>query len=236
MATINDPGTAANIAKVGPVDTATGDQAVHVDVRTPAYGALGQYIALGETGSIGAGALTNGELFQLRYTGSNIVLVHSIVLEYVVVTTAFATGDLSYNVIKATAWTVDGTGGALQTPEKLRTSMSAAAATFRVPTTAALGAGTKTLATNQLGKIRGNALSGAAGAGGIPLHAPTTSAAVTSGIPAPIPLYPSPAAPDNVAHPICLVANEGVVVRITQPGTGVALHGVSIRFTETTAY
>jgi hypothetical protein len=236
MATINDPNTAANVTKVGPVDTSAGDMATHVDVRSPAFGALGQYMAFGESGSIAAGALTNGELFQLRYTGGSIVLVHAIILEYVVVTTAFAAGELSYNVIKATGWSVDGTGGGLQTPEKLRTSMAAPTATFRVPTTAALGAGTKTLATNPIRKIRGNALSGAASAGGIPMHGFTTSAAVTSGFATGIPLYPSPAPADNIVYPICLVANEGVVVRITQPATGVAIHGITIRFTETTAY
>lgn len=236
MATLNDPTTAANITRAGAVDTSAGDIALHVDVRTPGMGALGQYMAFGETGSIGAGALTDAELFQLRYTGGNIVLVHSVVLEYVVATTAFATGELSYSLTKATGWSVDGTGGALQTPEKLRTSMAAPTTTFRVPTTAALGAGTKTLATNRLRKIRGNALSGAAGAGGIPLSGLTTSAAVTSGIPTPLALYPSPFAPDSIVHPICLVANEGIVVRITQPATGVAIHGVTIRFSEVTAY
>lgn len=236
MATINDPNTSANIAKVGPVDTSAGDQPLHVDVRPPGMGSLGQYVAFGETGSIAAGALTNGELFQLRYTGANVVLVHSVVLEYTAVTTAFAAGELSYNVLKATGWSVDGTGGALQTPEKLRTSMAAPTATFRVPTTAALGAGTKTLATNMLRKVRGNALSGAASAGGIPMSNFTTSAAVTSGLPQPIALYPSPVAPDTIVHPIVLIANEGVVVRITQPATGVAIHGVTIRFSEVTAY
>jgi len=236
MAVINDPNTAANVAKVGPVDTASGDQPLHVDVRPPGMGSLGQYIAFGETGSIAAGALTNGELFQLRYTGTNIVIVHSVMLEYVVVTTAFVAGEMSYNVIKATGWTVDGTGGALQTPEKLRTSFAAPTATFRVPTTAALGAGTKTLATNPLRKVRGQPLTGVAVAGGDPILAPGTTAGVPAGIFSGIPLYPSPAAPDQVVYPIHLVQNEGIVVRITQPGREVAIHGVTIRFSEVSAY
>lgn len=238
MATINDPTTAANIAMVGPVNTSAGDQPLHVEVRPSAMGSLGQYMAFGQTGSIGAGALADpgGELFQLRYTGANTCLVHSVTMEYVAVTTAFVVGEFSYSVTKATSWSIDGTGGALQTPEKLRTSMAAPTTTFRVPTTAALGAGTKTLATNYIRKIRGNSLSGAAGAGGNPMLGYTTSAAVTSGFNVPLALYPGPYASDNAAHPIHLAANEGVVVRLIQPGTGVAIHGCTIRFSEVTAY
>lgn len=238
MAVINDPTTGANIARVGAIDTAAGDVPLHVEVRPSPMGSLGQYMAFGQTGSIGAGALADpgGELFQLRYTGSNTVLVHSVTIEFMAVTTAFVTGEIAYSVTKAVSWSIDGTGGALQTPEKLRTSMAAPTATFRVPTTAALGAGTKTLATNYIRKIRGNSLTGAAGAGGIPLLVPTTSAAVTSGFNVPLALYPGPYASDNAAHPIHLIQNEGIVVRLIQPGTGVAIHGCTIRFSEVTAY
>src|ERR1044071_2609636 len=64
--------------------------------------------------------------------------------------TAFAAGVARFNVNKATAWTVAGTGGATLDLSTTRGKLNSDATTYGVPevraaTTAALGAGTKTI-------------------------------------------------------------------------------------------
>ena len=188
MAVINDPNVAANVARAGPVDTSGGDFSVHVSTRPDDYGTLGHYSAHGLTGSIAAGAAALSEIAQLRYTGANKVIVYAVVLEHFRATTAFVAGTFLFDLNRSTSWTVDGSGGGTQTPEKLRTSMAAPTATFRIATTAALGAGTKTLSTQPLRGIRGNVSTGVAVAGGETELGSMTSAAISVGYPGPVPL------------------------------------------------
>jgi hypothetical protein len=182
----------------------------------------------------GVGALS--EVFQFRYTGANIALVYDVILESFVATTAFAAGSFLFDVIRAITWTVDGTGGGTQVPEKLRTSFATPTATARLATTAALGAGTKTLATQPLRAIRGNVTTGVAVTGGETELGPQTSAAISVGYPGAVALYPSPFVPDQVAYPITCVQNEGFVIRATVPATGVWIASFTVRFSEVTAY
>jgi hypothetical protein len=225
-------GPSANVAEVG----AGAQKALHVTGKPDDVGALGQYMAHGVTGSVGAGAGALSEIVQLRYPGANLALVYSVVLESFVATTAFAAGSYLFDVIRAAPWGTDGTGGATQVPEKLRTSFAAPTATFRIATTAALGAGTKTLATQPLRAIRGNTSTGVAVAGGETEVGVMSSAQISVGYPGPVALYPSPFAPDQVVYPITLANNEGVVVRATVPATGVWIASFTIRFAEVTAY
>jgi hypothetical protein len=225
-------GVSAALAGVG----AEAQKGLHVIVKPDDVGALGQYVFHGVTGSVAAGAGALSEVVQLRYTGGNAVLVYEVVLESFVATTAFAAGSYLFDVIKSINFTVDGTGGGTQVPEKLRTSFSAPTATVRIATTAALGAGTKTLATQPFRAIRGNATTGVAVTGGETELGPMTSAAISVGYPGAVPLYPSPAVPDQNAHPIHLIANEGLSIRATVPATGVWIASFTIRFAEVTAY
>ncbi len=225
-------GVSASLAGVG----AEAQKGLHVITKPDDVGALGQYMFHGVTGSVAAGAGPLSEIVQLRYTGTNVVAIYDVVLESFVATTAFAAGSYLFDVIRAINWTVDGTGGGTQVPEKIRTSFAAPTATVRISTTAALGAGTKTLATQPLRAVRGNTSTGVAVAGGETELGPMTSAAISVGYPGAIPLYPSPAAPDTIIYPIICAQNEGVVVRATVPATGVWVASFTIRFSELTAY
>lgn len=237
MAVINDPNTAANIARVGAVDTSAGGAPAHVSVRPDEYGTLGHYIMHAATGSIAAGLAANSELVQLRYTGTNKVIVHSIGIEYAVYTTAFAAGAFEFKVQRAINWTVDGSGGGTVTPLKLRTSMSAPTATVRVATTAALGAGTKTLDATILRGVRGAVVTGVSTAGGNPfLQNADATADVPLGFATPVALWPEQDADVLRRHPLVLAQNEGVVVLATVPGTGVWIAGFTLRFAEVTNY
>lgn len=234
IAVVNDPNTAANIARVGAVDTSAGGAPLHVNIRPDEYGALGHYRGHLFTGNIGAGAGALSELVQLRYTGSGKVVVYSIILEHFrSLGTAFAAGNFLFDVIKSTGWSVDGTGGGTQVPEKLRTSMGAPTTTLRVSTTAALGAGTKTLATNPYRAIRGIV---STGINAIQLGTITAAANVTVGYPGPVPLVPALGDIPAGAHQIVLAQNEGLSCRATVPGTGVWEAAFTILFSEVSNY
>lgn len=226
-------GNGGTIAGVG----AEAQRGIHVITKPDDVGNLGHYMFHGVTGSIAAGAGSLAEFVQIRYTGSNLCLVYDIILESFVATTAFAAGSYLFDVIKSVSWTVDGTGGTAQTPEKVRTSHAAPTVTTRIASsTAALGAGTKTLATNPLRAIRGNTTTGVAVTGGETNLGPMASAAISVGYPGPVALYPSPFVPDQQAYPIVLTQNEGVSVRATVPATGVWIASFTARMAEVTAY
>lgn len=234
MAVINDPNTAGNIVRVGPVDTSAGDNSQHINQRPDDYGALGHYRAHLFTGNIAAGAGALSELVQIRYTGTTKVVIYSIVLEHFrSLGTAFAAGNFLFDVIKSTGWSVDGTGGATQVPEKLRTSMATPTTTFRVATTAALGAGTKTLATQPYRAIRGIA---SVAINGMQLGSISATANITVGYPGAVPMVPAFGDTPVGAHPIVLVQNEGLSVRATVPGTGVWEAAFTVLYSEVPNY
>jgi hypothetical protein len=234
VAVINDPNTAANIARVGPVDTSAGDSSQHANIRPDDYGALGHYRVHVFTGNIAAGAGALSELVQLRYTGSNKVVIYSVILEHFrSLGTAFAAGNFLFDVIKSTGWSVDGTGGGTQVPEKLRTSMAAPTATVRVATTAALGAGTKTLATNPYRAIRGIA---STAINAMQLGLIAAAANISVGYPGAVPLVPALGDIPTGGHPIVLAQNEGISCRATVPGTGVWEAAFTILFSEVPNY
>lgn len=232
MAVVNDPTTGTNVSRVGPVDTSVSEQALHVSVRPDGCDALGHYIAHVFTGNIAAGAGALSELVQLRYTGSKVVLVYDVIVEHFrSLGTAFAAGNYLFDVIKSTGWSVDGTGGATQVPEKFRTSMAVPTSTVRVATTAALGAGTKTLDANPFRAVRG-IVSTAINAF---MVSPISAAAnITVGYAGSIPLILESVTPSP--YPVVLVQNEGISIRATVPGTGVWEAAFTIRFAEVNAY
>lgn len=112
------------------------------------------------SGTIGAAIAANSELFQFRYvTGAaRVCIVHGISVSAGANVAATAAALLSLRAAIARAWTADGTGG---TPaaltgnlQKLRTSHATSeVSSARMATTAALGAGTKTLDTQDIGGV-----------------------------------------------------------------------------------
>jgi hypothetical protein len=212
---------------------------MHVIPKPVDYGALGHYRAVLTTGTIAAGAGALSELIQMRWVdASKLAVIQQItIVEFRAITTAFAAGRFMFDVIRSTAWSADGTGGgavAVTDPQmQLRTSMgnSLFSTGFRLATTAALGAGTKTFDTNPMGMVAGHA-------GTTPTatqeYIPAVTAPVTGGAGPGVDLY----SPDtgNAEHPIVLANNEGVSVRATVPATGTWTASFLVKWAEVTAY
>lgn len=108
------------------------------------------------SGLMAAGLAANSEILQIRWAPSlatRRLAILDISFGAVVDTVAFAAGNALFTGIKATAWTVDGTGGAALDLSNGRGKVDPDAFTYDVPgirvaTTAALGAGTKTNGIN----------------------------------------------------------------------------------------
>jgi hypothetical protein len=164
------------------------------------------------------------------------------VLEFRNITTAFAAGPYQFNVIRSTAWSADGTGGGAVSVADPQLQVRAAtmgaslfSTGFRLATTAALGAGTKTFDTLPMGACFGNVGSTPAiaeyfipkgggvtgtGGGGIELLKPNIEAG---------------------EHPIVLTSNggstsEGISIRATVPATGTWIASFLVKWCEVTAF
>lgn len=218
---------------VGEVD-GTLFRAQRVTNRPIDYGVLGAYQMGLQTGAIAAAMAANGELFQFRWThATNLAVIQKIIITGMRATTAFAVGVIDIKATIARGWTVDGTGGTATTMtgnnQKLRTSMGTSligsgSGTIRIATTAALGAGTKTLDTQDINTITTHSSGGAGSATPIigSIYLPVTN------------IFDLDIADGE--HPIVLATNEGVVVRATVPATGVWNLGLTVKWTELTAY
>lgn len=204
-------------------------RAQRVTPRPVDHGALGAYAYGGSTGILPAALAANSEIFQFRWThASNLAVIRKIRIAAAVTTTMFAAGvPVEIDLVKSTGWTVAGTGGTGLTPAALlkrRTSMGStllAAGDVRIATTAALGAGTKTLETLSLssilagGPITGN-LNGTIIAPGTILW----QAEVGDG-----------------EHPLVLAQNEGFSIRsVAVPATGTWRAAINVDWAEVTAY
>lgn len=194
------------------------------------HGSLGHYSVALQTGAIAAGAAANAEIFQLRWgDATRLCLVTEITFNGMRATTAFAVGTIDIKATIARSFTASGSGGTATTLtgdlQQLRTNMGASLVTdMRVSTTAALGAGTKTLDTQDIGIITTHSSGGPGSATPIigSIYIPTTY------------LFKSDIASGE--HPIVLAQNEGVVVRCTVPATGVWNAGVTVKWIEVTAF
>ena len=126
---------------------------MHVLAKPQAYGTLGHYRWGALSGLIPAALAANSEILQFRWSdATRLCIINSIKISAAVSTTFFAAGvPLQISLTKATAWTAVGTGGtrpAVAATLKKRSSMGSSllgANDIGVATTAALGAGTKTL-------------------------------------------------------------------------------------------
>ena len=217
---------------------------LHAIAKPQDYGSLGHYRAVLTTGTIAAGMAANGELVQMRWVDATrfCVITHVAVLEFRNITTAFAAGVYQFNVTRSTAWSADGTGGGVVSVADPQLQLRAAAmgaslfsTGFRLATTAALGAGTKTLDTVPMGACFGNVGStpaiaeyfipkggGVTGTGGpgVDLIAPDTGAG---------------------EHPIVLTSNggstsEGISIRGTVPATGTWIASFLVKWCELAAF
>lgn len=219
-------------------------EGLHSIAKPQDYGALGHYSAILTTGTIAAGMAALGELVQMRWVdATRLCLIHEVeVLEFRNVATGFTAGRFLFDVCVARNWSVDGTGGgavAVASPQlKLRTSMGASlfSTGFRLATTAALGAGTKTFDTLPMGACYGTV--GAVAA----KHFIPTSMVVTTleaaGGPG-VKLYKCDIASGE--HPIVLAGNgsstcDGISIRATVPATGTWAASFLVKWSEVAAF
>ena len=236
MATINDPNRADNVAQVGPVSSLTTQNSLHVSPRPVAYGALGHYKYGASTGILPAALGANSEIFQFRWShATNLAVIGKIRIAACVTTTFFAAGvPIEIDLIKSTGWSAAGTGGtgvtmgALGKTRNGMASSSLVAGDMRIATTAALGAGTKTLET-------GVSMASIVAPGPI-------TASLNGQIIAPGTIMWEPDMSDG-EHPLVLgglgggAVSEGFSIRsVAVPATGTWRFSVSIQWAEVTVF
>lgn len=191
---------------------------------------IGSEFSLGvTTGIIPAALAANSELFQFRNASSTkLARINRITLSAAVTTTFFAAGvPVELALFKSTGWSGAGTLGTAVAPAALlkrRTRMDSsviASGDIRIATTAALGAGTKTLETLSLATVL------AAG----PITASLDGQFIAPGTV----LWQCYAGDDE--HPLILGTNEGLsIVSVAVPGTGTWRLGVNVDWGEVAAY
>lgn len=204
-------------------------RALRVTGRPIDYGSLGFYRISMVTGTIAAALAANSELFQFRWTdATRFAIITRLAVSAGANVAATAAALLSLRATIARGWTADGSGGTLATMtgnnQKLRTSMGTSlVGTIRTATTAALGAGTKTLDSQDIGGV----------SYGIGTGAITTSISLT--------IVPNTEIinMDSITdHPLVLAQNEGVVVRsgIINPAAMTWAATFSFEWAEVTAF
>jgi hypothetical protein len=192
--------------------------------------ALGMYSLGVQTGILPAALAANSEMFQFRWSVTDkLAVIERIELSASVTTTFFAAGvPVQVDLIKSTAWTVAGTLGTapavaatLKARSSVMQSSALVAGDVRVATTAALGAGTKTLEANSLNFVL---------AGG-----PITASLNGTIFPPNTVLYDSRL--EAGQHPLVLEANEGFSIRsVAVPGTGTWQAAFKVTWSEVGSY
>jgi hypothetical protein len=205
MATINDPTTAADIARVG---EAASYKPIHT-LRGPIPGNWYRYS--GFTGTIGAALAASSEVLQFRFVSGTKTYCHvyKVQLEGIgIVAVSTAIGPLGFDLIPARAWTAAGSGGTRidVTGDNLQMATGETNSQVNdlgIATTGALTAGTKTLDANAVGGMLSGVLTGAA------------TVQQTGPLATPIPLFD---ADGEGQMPLQLGNQEGFVVRTSHVG------------------
>lgn len=193
------------------------------------YGSLGAYAYGGFTGVLPAALGANSEIFQFRWAdATRFAVIRKIRIAAAVSTTFFAAGvPVQIDLVKSTAWTVQGTGGTGITMAALlrrRANMGNSllvAGDMRIATTAALGAGTKTLETLSLSSV---------------LAAGPITASLDGTIIAPGTILWQAEVGDG-ENPLVLSQNEGFSIRsVAVPATGTWQCGITVDWCEVSQY
>src|SRR2546426_5331717 len=146
-------GNAGTVAEV----SGTTHRALRTERRSADYGSLGFYRLSQQSGTMGVSIAGGAEIYQFRWTdATRLAAIYRIELSAggnVAATTAVLA---AFEAVIARSFTVAGTGGVAATitgsNAKLRTSMGTTLlGESRIASTAALGAGTKTLDTQGIG-------------------------------------------------------------------------------------
>lgn len=159
MASIHDV-SGTNFAKV--------DQAMGaMRVSTWPQQCLGEY-RFGQSTGLMTAIAANGEIAQFRWTNATrLAVVKFIRVRYAVITGFTAAQELGFDIIGSVNFTVSGTGGTAVTPgtqnlKKRQSYADSLVTDLRIATTAALGAGTKTLSNASYGASAAKTLAAAA--------------------------------------------------------------------------
>ncbi|MBL8911642.1 MAG: hypothetical protein JNM17_13195 [Archangium sp.] len=193
------------------------------------HGALGHYSYGGLTGVLPAALAANSEIFQFRWSdATRLAVVRKVRISACVSTTFFAAGvPVQIDLLKANTWTAVGTGGtrpAAAALLKKRANMGNSllgANDVGIATTAALGAGTKTL--------EGLSMCTIVAPGPI-------TASLNGQIIAPGTILFQHEVGDG-EHPLVLAQNEGFVIRsVAVPATGTWQAAINVDWVEVAAY
>lgn len=201
------------------------DPGTHAAIRAtlrPGYlGTRGAYSLGVVSGTMAAGLAANSEIFQFRWIhATRLCLVRRVAVSGGGIA-AFAAGFGKFELMAARAWTADGTGGTavvFSTAETNKKRFDFPLASLsdtgvRIASTAALGAGTKTLQTNPLA---------------IHTFGVTATAGATLGAPG-ADLWKRDTADE---YPILLEQDQGFIIRTTVPATGTWTFGVQVEWAE----
>ena len=198
-----------------------GTRALRTVIRPNDYGALGIYSKALTSGVMAAGLAANASVFQFRWgSATNICLVKKVLLSAGGIA-AFTAGSLTFNMVPARAFTINGAGGTAGTLTgnngKMRTSMATTLLSdVRVASTAALTAGTWTLDTDAIGSFSGS----------------TTITAGTGLVPPGTELFKHTIG----EYPFALVQNEGFHINATVPATGTWTFSVQVEWEELASF
>lgn len=218
----------SSIAEVGGVEA----MGLHVTCKPTETDGRGHFRVGAQTGAIAAGARTDAEVLQFRWTSStSLAVIKKVDINGFIATTAFDAGAVNIKLTKATAFSVVGSGTGSSTVlltgnnGKLRTSFATSAGpSIVVAGTAVLSAGTKTLETTDTALITSHTSAGTAAATPIigNQYLPSYSLLKTDLA--------------NGEYPLVLGNNEGFAIRVTCPATGVWSLGFTIQWAEVAAF
>jgi hypothetical protein len=221
---INDPDGALDTTAAVRASKALSVAIAPAGFHDDAGAALGMYVASHLSGTMAAALGADSEILQVRWVdATRRGVINRVRLDGVCGSaTAFTAGFGKVDMLVARAWTADGSGGSALTlsgnNQKARTSFGAAASaglTIRGATTAALGAGTKTLDANPVGLV--------------PLAIGTVASVQYATA---IDLFNA----SFHGHPLVLENEEGFVVRATVPATGTWQFGITVEWARTHSY
>jgi hypothetical protein len=205
-------------------------RALRVANRPLDVASLGHYRLSMASGTIAAALAANAELFQFRWTdATRLCVIHKVLISAGANAAATAAGLVTLEMALARSWSGAGTGGTAATitgnNQKVRSSMGTTLlGEARCASTAALGAGTKTLDTQGVGNVTT----------GIGTGAITVSADLTL-----IPKTDLLEMDANEPHPVVLAQNEGFVIRngaTAWPATMTWGFGLTVVWAEIAAY
>lgn len=179
----------------------------------------GHFRVKATTGLLAATLAANAPLLSVRYSGAHSLILTGCRLSVAVSGAITAAVQTGLELVKATAWTVNDSGGSAVTSfSKTRTSYGTSGiADMRISTTAALTAGTRTLETfGFAGVVFG-----------------TGTAVGTTALP-PTEIID----PNSYDHPMVFTANEGFVLRMSHagPATGTFVVNAELRWSEVASF